>query len=602
MSMPFTNLIGSQKSFPHVMNQPLVLNEGQLIHGQIRQLFPGQLAEVQIGDQKMIAKLDVPMRAGDSYYFQVSSIQPDIQLKIISGPTNAGTNSTGQIQNLIEAMQLPKSPEMTQLLAFIVNNKLPITREGLLQAVQLLQATPATNQQEALQSIQKLLEIKLPLTQNFFRSIMGVETKEGLHSVMQSFTNALQNDQSVAPQTKVQLLQLLKQLERPVGGITGNAVLGESLKVLVDDKQNPSLRFAVLQLLKDTGLLPRTASLPNLQTTLLSNVAEQMGIPPLIQGGLSSQHLGNVTQLLNDLPFLTTGQKESLLTVARSNGMQPFVGALMQVIGESLANQPGKIDSFMQQKILSLLNTEGSTNFGKEISLLLQNAEKTTKPELQRLLQSAEATTAATLDGKVMKEAMQTIFRSLGVNYEAAMLGKDVQPERLAQMLKPQLLAMLNDTNITPTLREAAEQFVVRMNGSLLLSAENGGNHQLIMQLPLAFFGKKMDATLQWNGRMKEDGKIDADFARVFFYLNLHSLEETAIDMQVQNRIVTVTVFNVDQTLQTIAQPLQEKLKTGLSAIGYTLSGVSFKDFKEEKAVLRDKFQKYEGRGVDLRI
>ena len=46
------------------------------------------MAEVQIGNQKVIAKLEVPMKAGDSYYFQVNSVEPEFQLKIIAGPTS----------------------------------------------------------------------------------------------------------------------------------------------------------------------------------------------------------------------------------------------------------------------------------------------------------------------------------------------------------------------------------------------------------------------------------------------------------------------------------------------------------------------------------
>ena len=38
-------------------SRPLVLNEGQMFHGQIKQLYPGQMAEVQIGGQKMFANL-----------------------------------------------------------------------------------------------------------------------------------------------------------------------------------------------------------------------------------------------------------------------------------------------------------------------------------------------------------------------------------------------------------------------------------------------------------------------------------------------------------------------------------------------------------------
>ena len=49
---------------------------------------------------------------------------------------------------------------------------------------------------------------------------------------------------------------------------------------------------------------------------------------------------------------------------------------------------------------------------------------------------------------------------------------------------------------------------------------------------------------------MKKDGKIDPDFARILFYLDLESIDKTIIDMQVQNSVVSVTVFNADDTLK----------------------------------------------------
>lgn len=74
-----------------------------------------------------------------------------------------------------------------------------------------------------------------------------------------------------------------------------------------------------------------------------------------------------------------------------------------------------------------------------------------------------------------------------------------------------------------------------------------------------------MDATLQWNGRMKEDGKIDANYARILFYLQMESMKETVIDMQVQNRVVTVTVFNENSDIAFQAESLKTALKLGLA-------------------------------------
>jgi len=123
------------------------------------------------------------------------------------------------------------------------------------------------------------------------------------------------------------------------------------------------------------------------------------------------------------------------------------------------------------------------------------------------------------------------------------------------------------------------------------------------MQVPLEFFGKRIDATLQWNGRMKEDGKIDPDFARILFYLDLHSLEKTIIDMQVQNRVITVTIFNEDPELHNFDDVLSDKLKEGLESTGYKLSGVFFNNFEEkkvEKKLLKQ--NNNDNQGVDYRV
>src|SRR6185312_4081022 len=125
MSFPTTAPLAGQVTTSAVQNKPLVMNEGQMFHGQIKQLFPGQMAEVQIGNQKLVAKLEVPMKAGDSYYFQVNAVKPELQLKIISGPTQTTEGQAPKLGGLMDAMQLPKTPEMQALLTFVMKNKIP---------------------------------------------------------------------------------------------------------------------------------------------------------------------------------------------------------------------------------------------------------------------------------------------------------------------------------------------------------------------------------------------------------------------------------------------------------------------------------------------
>ena len=74
--------------------------------------------------------------------------------------------------------------------------------------------------------------------------------------------------------------------------------------------------------------------------------------------------------------------------------------------------------------------------------------------------------------------------------------------------------------------------------------------------------------------------------------------------MQVQNRIVTITVYNNDASLQQIANAFKTVLKDGLLAVGYTLSGVFMKTFEEQKFAsnLQSKVASKESQGVDIRI
>ncbi|WP_025785065.1 hypothetical protein [Sporosarcina sp. D27] len=103
---------------------------------------------------------------------------------------------------------------------------------------------------------------------------------------------------------------------------------------------------------------------------------------------------------------------------------------------------------------------------------------------------------------------------------------------------------------------------------------------------------------------MKEDGKIDPDHARVLFYLDLEAIHKTVVDMQVQNKVVTLTIFNEDPTLKMLGAVLEDRLAEGLDEEGYRLSAVRFKQFQEE-VITPTKSSLSTGsgtQGVDFRI
>lgn len=659
LSIPILSSAQSQASLVNGQTQPLALKEGQMVHGQIKQLYPGQKAEVQIGNQSMIAQLEVPMKAGDSYYFQVNSVKPELELKIIAGPTSSTQDSGQQLNKLMEAMQLPKSNEMTQLLNFAIKNKMPITKEILIQAEALLKNIPPAARADALQAIQKLMELKLPMTEMNFNSIVSAQSKEGLNSVLTSLSASLLTDTTVSADVKHVISTALDKVAKPFAQATGNALLANSIVSLLDKAGSAESRFATVQLLKSVGILPERASLANLQQVLTSMITNETlptkntssAWPQTVQSEANTNATQSNTQTMREITTLLrqinqtsinstaslTSQLENLKTLVNKETslnqadkttlhtivdqtknikpttesiarfVQQFNEVLVRITAENSIAAPFASEvkeQSLKQPLLALLNQNTNEMNTSKLTALVQAAERSGNPEVQKLLQVAESAVATAVDGKAMKEAMQTVIRALGLNYESTLLGKNSDIARLAETLKPHLIDLMQNPAVSQTIRDGAEAVVSRMNGPLLMSGENGMQHQLVMQVPLEFFGKRIDATLEWNGRMKENGKIDPDFARILFYLDLHSLEKTVIDMQVQNKVVSVTVFNANQTIKMIGTPLVDKLKEGLDNSGYQLSGVFFKDFEQDnkEATSTSEDMKMNKQGVDFRV
>ncbi|MCR2820736.1 hypothetical protein [Lederbergia panacisoli] len=77
------------------------------------------------------------------------------------------------------------------------------------------------------------------------------------------------------------------------------------------------------------------------------------------------------------------------------------------------------------------------------------------------------------------------------------------------------------------------------------------------------------------------------------------------VDMQVQNRIVTVTILNSSDELQKLSVDLLPTVASGLKEMGYHLSSLQFKlpeDSKKQDANKHYYHSNQSYTGVDIRI
>lgn len=683
-----------------VMNQqPLALKQGQVIHGTIKQLFPNQMAEVQFGDQHFIAKMETPLQTGDSHYFQVSGIEPDLQLKVVSGPMSPSSSVSQQVNQLIDTMKLPSSNEMKQVVNYFIRNNLPLYKEQLQQAEQLMKSLPNTvNAKEALTAIQKLVELKLPIQQDTFQAVLQGSMKQGFTEVLGNLQRLLQQDSSIPATLREQLLNQLQMISKPLAAETGGILLAKMVDALLASDSSQENKLAIIQLLKDVKLLPKDANLinwksntaqqsslntnnlleklssliqegntnkiesilPQLKESLTQNVmltdAQKLTLTQDIAKAITQPTAPNLQALANDIqtlnkhssvqllhtiqsattknvgellpqlkPFiqeqslLSASQKEGLLQILEKfdivNATQQsieslaksFQAQLFKAYSASTQMQPFQVDTqgiSAKQQLMNLLNSEQPSN-DQLFSKLTQLTMNSDSNFMQQLLEKTEQQLAQQIDSKAIEKSIKQTLQNLGLSYEAKLFDQSSDIQQIAQQLKPQLIGLLQDNTVSNATKSAAEQVVARMNGMQYLSGENGVQNQLIMQVPLEFFGKKTEATLQWNGRMKENGQIDADYARILFYLQLNSIKETIIDMQVQSRVVTVTVYNEMSGLKSLAEPLKAALKEGLSQHNYQLSGLFIKNYLKPSVTSKNNISQTtieSNKGVDIRI
>lgn len=631
MTATSLNPIQMQQATLTSANQPLTLKQGQVFQGTIKQLYPDQMAEIQVGPQKFIAKLEVPLKAGDAHFFQVTGTSPQTELKVVTGPMEQTASQSQQINQLLESMNLPKTGEMQQLLSHFMKAELPISKEQLVQAEMWLKALPDdVNKMDALQAIQKMVEFKMPMTNDVFQALISGQKTSGMVSVMENFTQLLTNEIALPENLKQSLMQQIQSIAKPFEVETGSLVLSKSIQILMNNAASMSEKIQAMNILKEAGILPQQATLQNWSSlsdvkSIQSNQLQQAG--EVIHTILSTKP-NNINDLVGQLKswtanqsLLTDGQKQSLnqlidrfnqlpatkqtLEIFAKQMQEQLIKAFAENSSERLFTQDANALS-VKDHLLSLLKHEVTTPLQNEAFMrsLMKNSVESPQSMIQQIVTQADAHVQNSMDSKAMEHALKTVLKNLGVSYEATLSNKSADLQQIAHQLKPQLHTLLLETHISPQLKEATEMLMVRMNGMQLASGENGHQHQLIMQVPLEFFGKRMDATLQWNGRMKEDGKIDANYARILFYLQMESMKETVIDMQVQNRVVSVTVFNENDDIIPLAEPLKAALKIGLAEKEYQLSGVFIKQFEKAQSVKTTPVveQQEEHSGVDFRV
>ncbi|OMP68584.1 hypothetical protein [Domibacillus epiphyticus] len=540
-----------------------MLKEGQIFSAKAVKLLPGQMAELAAFGQRITAQLEVPLQAGERYFFQVTSLEGEMRLKVVSD--NALIQRTAdQAAVLLEKLQLPVTKESAAFTALSVELGRPISKESIQTASAWLSKSGL---EKGLETLRFMFSRNLPVTENVFQALLSARSTESLTGKLESLHNTL-------------------------------VKLGQA----------PEALSAISRLLPDRGTVQSVKAAvtetPEQIVSLLKNNASLSEPMPTIQRGMPPVQM----------------MKEALVQLAARPVSPEAIASFKEAIAQSIpANHPERTAIMQQAAKLSdqLINRAQATD--RQITHLFQLASSAaaTVPEqasarMATLLGTdalpQEGPMQPLANGKEAAAALKDAFRFLGIDHEAVIATKH-QPEAVQQNVKQELLKLMSETFPVP-IREAAEQIVGRINAQHILSAESGPLQQLVMQMPVQFASFHGDVTIKWQGRKKQDGKIDADFCRVLFYVEMPKLKNTVIDMQVQNRIIHVNIVADAEpdSLKQLSNTALDSLKDSLQEQGYKLSGVQFKQPSDKEESQRSKSplaQIMDDRdylGVDIRI
>jgi hypothetical protein len=518
--------------------------KGKIFFGTVKNIFPNDTAIVQIGKQNIIAKLEVALTNGGAYWFQVDSEDGDIRLKLLS-KQRPGDNDMSKI---MKHLDLPSTKANKELVDFLTKEQIPLTKDSIKKCSEWL--TNTSDVKKNLNTIKLILEKGFPLSESVYKSLLETENPEKVQNSIQLLERHLENEKQTP--TVQAILSTLNSINNKNSIQTSNQVLHSLFQEAISNEDN--------------------------NQAISVSILKKLGYDN--NNGTSIKTLSKTTPI------------EAKLPVVIPNVIQDL--AMNQESVEENLNVPQKVLDATVKLTKSISAKEIPPN--EAINLSHQEWEYL-EDIVHAIKQSFHRQNAL--------NQFKDITKSLGLFYEAKLSHTEIEKNHFDGALKPLLIKYLQESNRATPAGDIAENLVLKMNGQQIQSYENGPIQQLFYEIPIQLFGFKTDLTMQWSGKKNEDGKIDPNYCHILFYLDMEHLHQTTVEMRVQNRVITVNVYNESTSLKDASQQLIPKLKEGLKELNYQLSAVNIID-RHSKPNLHPNVKINVGNkqytGVDIRV
>ncbi|PFA67900.1 hypothetical protein CN378_10305 [Bacillus sp. AFS015802] len=547
--------------------KPFSLQSGKVLYIKVHKLLGDDIAEVSASGQRFVAKLEAPLKAEGRYWVEVKQSESGVSLHLI--PSQHGEADAADIASkLLHHLSISsKEKEMTSLVRDLVKNQIPIHKEMLIFAEKHVKGKEATLNAKI---IVEMARRNMPFTDRIFLSIKSGE-KSDFISMLDTLISKLSDTGRDAP-----TLHILQKLQEPMRMNLSANLVSKALTGLADPSQPFSNRLGHFDLLKSLGFFSKDA---------LMHQWKEAVTGMLINGQTSeNQRKGNgvmspSTPAAGGLPD-ERNQTTANTGIVQGKNAAALVDKWLSILTTSENPINGKKEETPEYAAKQLVELAGKEkllemNFTRLKEMWGEGVPSSNQEKIfQKLHHQAVLALTQQLTGDELSKALKRVIGDFGINYEARInKGYEIQ----GQSLKEHLIG-ISMNHPASDIRQLADEIVLKMNHQVLHSQDHSPFLTIVQQFPLYLFGRNTDITLQWTGKEKENGVIDGDYCRVLFYLNLEGLKETLIDMQVQNRVISLTVWNEHPAVEALSRSLIPDLKEGLEKLDYQLSAIKVKE------------------------
>lgn len=593
--MSIREVLSKQLNNTKINHKHSFLNPGQIVQGKIVKLYPNNKAQIQIGSHKMIAQLEASLIIGENYHFQVKSNADVTHLKVVGDQLkrNVGEN----MRMLVQELGMKATKANITLMEQLMENKVPFDREDLMKASQLLEGTKNKGQAQSI--IKEMLVHKLPLTNAIFQALY-TKAVSGFSEQMNGLLHQLKQEGNQSPLNSSLIKSLTTLTESP---LSNERIV--SKHILSELEANQTHLFIMA---KTTGLVKEDVNLATWSTEWKNFVKNNpYSVLPFDL---------NATELLQELKH-TVKNEDRIIKQTRTIEQQ-FSSLLNrsnihqnQLFSEVFKDLETQIETKLlplmsdkQQLQIRTLLQNNSTSL-KQLGILLKTlSNEQTYTQMESLIRNANRSDAELISKphEIFLTHVKQVLQSTGLSHEFDLTNDSLEKQNTT--IKSMILQLVQQSD--GATNERAQQLLHFINGMQIQSVTDTTNFlQASIQIPGEKFALNKDLELEFEGKKTESGKIDPAYCRIIFYLELGNLRETIVDMNIQNRAVSVTIFNDSDTILNQSVALKPMLRDGLSALNYHLSTVSMKPLKQmevDRNSVSKRTEKNAYQGVDYRV